>query len=75
MEISIRLSADAEWRLAFVAAKTGRRKSVLLREIIESGLEDAEDYQMAADVMERIRSGREDVLVSKDFWPLDQPER
>jgi predicted DNA-binding protein len=68
MPTSVRLSADAERRLAFVAAKTGRPKAALLREIIEGGLEDAEDYQMAAECMERIRSGQEDVLASKDFW-------
>lgn len=62
------LAPDIEERLDFLAAKTGRSKAYYLRELIERGLEDVEDYYLAAEVLERIRRGEEDVLKSEDFW-------
>ncbi len=56
---SIRLSPESEQRLNFLASQTGRSKAFYLRELIESGLDDLEDYYLAADVLERVRSGRE----------------
>lgn len=59
MATSVELSSETEERLGFLSAHTGRSISSLLREIIESGLEDVEDYYLAHEVLERIRSGRE----------------
>jgi RHH-type rel operon transcriptional repressor/antitoxin RelB len=59
MATSIRLAPEVEQRLDFLAAQTGRTKAYYLREIIEHGLEDLEDYYLAADVLERVRKGRE----------------
>ena len=61
MAISIQLPADAEQRLDFLVAQTGRTKDVCLREIIERGLEDMEDYYLASEVLKRVRSGKEQV--------------
>ena len=61
MAISIQLPADAEQRLEFLAEQTGRTKDVCLREIIERGLEDMEDYYLAAEVLKRVRDGGEQV--------------
>ena len=66
MPISIRLSPETERRLAFLAAQTGRTKAFYLREIIDRGLEDIEDYYLAADVLERIRKGQEQVHDAAD---------
>ena len=68
MPTSIRLAPEIEERLAFLAAKTGRSKAYYLREILERGIEDLEDYYLAAEVLERIRRGEEDVVKSEDFW-------
>jgi RHH-type rel operon transcriptional repressor/antitoxin RelB len=68
MPTSIRLSAETEKRLDVLAAKTGRSKAYYLREMTERGLEDMEDYYLAAEVMERIRRGEEDVMSSEEFW-------
>ncbi|MER8771610.1 ribbon-helix-helix protein, CopG family [Mesorhizobium sp. M0092] len=68
MPTSIRLSPEVEQRLDFLAAKTGRSKAYYLRELIERGLEDLEDYYLAAEVIERIRRGEEDVMRAEDFW-------
>ncbi len=62
MATSIRLSPETEQRLDFLAVQTGRTKAFYLREIIERGIEDMEDYYLAADVLERVRQGREKVL-------------
>jgi RHH-type transcriptional regulator, rel operon repressor / antitoxin RelB len=64
MATSIRLSAKAEQRLDFLAAKTGRTKAFYLREMIEAGLDDLEDYYLAADVLERVRKGEEPIYSS-----------
>ena len=61
MAISIQLPADAEQRLDCLAERTGRTKDVCLREIIERGLEDMEDYYLAAEVLKRVRDGGEQV--------------
>ncbi|WP_137933821.1 type II toxin-antitoxin system RelB family antitoxin [Mesorhizobium comanense] len=68
MPTSIRLAPEIEERLDFLATKTGRSKAYYLRELIERGLEDVEDYYLAAEVLERIRSGEEDVVGAEDFW-------
>jgi RHH-type rel operon transcriptional repressor/antitoxin RelB len=61
MATSIRLSAKAEERLDFLAAQTGRTKAFYLRQMIENGLDDLEDYYLAADVLERVRKGEENI--------------
>ena len=66
MTTTIRLSPEAESRLNFLASNTGRTKTYYLRELIEKGLGDMEDYYLAADVLERVRKGREAVHNSQD---------
>lgn len=66
MATSIRLSAETEKRLAFLASQTGRTKAFYLRELIERGIEDIEDYYLAADVLERVRKGEERVYSSAE---------
>ncbi|WP_262967309.1 type II toxin-antitoxin system RelB family antitoxin [Methylobacter psychrophilus] len=59
MATSIRLAPEVEQRLDYLAVQTGRTKAFYLREIIERGLEDMEDYYLAANVLERVRKGEE----------------
>ena len=66
MATSFRLAPETEQRLAFLASQTGRTKAFYLREMIERGLEDMEDYYLAADVLERVRQGIETVYSSAD---------
>jgi RHH-type transcriptional regulator, rel operon repressor / antitoxin RelB len=66
MATSIRLSPEAEKRLDSLAEQTGRSKAFYLRQIIENGLDDLEDYYLAADVLERVRRGKEKVHSSKN---------
>jgi len=66
MATSVRLAQETEQRLDFLAANTGRTKAYYLREIIEQGIEDMEDYYLAADVLERIRKGQEQVHSAAD---------
>jgi len=61
MATSIRLAPEIEQRLDFLATHTGRTKAYYLRTIIEEGLDDMEDYYLAADVLERVRKEREEV--------------
>jgi RHH-type rel operon transcriptional repressor/antitoxin RelB len=66
MATSIRMASETEKRLDALAANTGRTKAYYLREIIERGLEDMEDYYLAADVLERVRKGEEAVFTLSD---------
>ena len=61
MATSIRLAPETEQRLDYLASLTGRTKAFYLREIIENGIEEMEDYYLAADVLERVRKGKEKV--------------
>jgi RHH-type rel operon transcriptional repressor/antitoxin RelB len=69
MPTSIRLAAETDQRLERLAVQTGRSKAYYLREIIERGIEEMEDYYLAADVLERVRKGEEQVR------SLDEVER
>jgi RHH-type rel operon transcriptional repressor/antitoxin RelB len=62
MAVSIRLDPKIEQRLDHLAAQTGRAKSYYLRELIEGGLDDLEDFYLADATMERVRKGDEAVL-------------
>ncbi len=66
MATSIRLSPEIEQRLDHLASQTGRTKAFYLREMIERGLEDMEDYYLAADVLERVRKGEEPVYTDAE---------
>jgi len=66
MATSIRLAPDIEQRLDQLASRTGRTKAYYLREIIEQGIEEMEDYYLAADVLERVRKGQEPVQSAAD---------
>ncbi|KNC14984.1 type II toxin-antitoxin system RelB family antitoxin [Pseudomonas sp. RIT-PI-a] len=67
MPTSIRLAPETEQRLDFLASSTGRTKAYYLREIIDNGLADLEDYYLAADVLERVRRGQESVHSAADL--------
>jgi RHH-type transcriptional regulator, rel operon repressor / antitoxin RelB len=66
MTTSIRLDPATEQRLVNLAAKTGRTKAFYLRELVANGLEDLEDYYLAAATMERVRKGEEMVYSAAD---------
>jgi len=59
MATSVRLDPATEQRLDRLAAQTGRTKAYYLREIVAKGLDDLEDYYLAATTMERVRKGEE----------------
>ena len=66
MATSIRLAPETGQRLASLASQTRRTKAFYLREMIERGLEDVEDYYLAADLLERLRQGTENVYSVAD---------
>lgn len=59
MATSIRLEATLEKRLDDLARRTGRTKAYYLRELVQRGLDDLEDYYLAAATVERVRKGEE----------------
>jgi RHH-type rel operon transcriptional repressor/antitoxin RelB len=48
---------------------TGRTKAFYLRELVERGLEDLEDYYLAENTMQRVRQSQERI------YSLDEVER
>ena len=61
MATSVRLDPALEERLDHLAAETGRTKAYYLRELVVRGLDDLEDYYLAASTMERVRKGEEPI--------------
>jgi RHH-type rel operon transcriptional repressor/antitoxin RelB len=59
MPTSVRLEPEIEARLDALATRTGRTKAFYLRQMIEDGIDDLEDYYRAAEISERIRRGEE----------------
>ena len=66
MATSIRLDPTLERRLNNLATQTGRSKAYYLRELVKNGLDDLEDYYLAAATLERIRKGDEKVYSSEE---------
>lgn len=66
MATSIRLAPEVEQRLEFLVSSTGRSKAYFLREIIDHGLTDMEDYYLAAEVLGRVRKNQEVVHSAAD---------
>lgn len=67
MATSVRLAPETERRLDNLASQTGRTKAYYLREMIERGIGEMEDYYLAADVLERVRKGQEQVHSSAEI--------
>ena len=61
MATSIRLDPLIEQRLDHLASQTGRTKAYYLRELVANGLDDLEDYYLAAATADRVRKGEEKV--------------
>ncbi|MGA2400472.1 MAG: DUF6290 family protein [Syntrophobacteraceae bacterium] len=66
MPTSVRLPDDIERRLDFLARQTGRTKAFYIREMILEKIDDIEDYYLAADVLERVRKGKEATLAANE---------
>ena len=66
MATSIQLTPDTEQRLDLLVSQTGRSKAFYLRELIERGIENLEDYYLAAEVLERLRQGTERVYTAAE---------
>ncbi len=66
MATSIRLEAPLEKRINELARRTGRTKAFYLRELVQRGLDDLEDYYLAAATVERVRKGEEQTYSTAD---------
>ncbi len=66
MPTTVRLEPEQEERLDNLARSTGRTKAYYLRELIQNGLDDLEDYYLAAQTMERIRKGEEKIYSAEE---------
>jgi RHH-type rel operon transcriptional repressor/antitoxin RelB len=57
--LAIRIPKELEERLEKLARKTGRTKTFYAREAIMEYIEDLEDYYLAAEVLARVKNGKE----------------
>lgn len=63
---SVRLPKDALRRLDALARKTGRTRVFYIREAILNHIDDMEDYYLAAEVVKRLRNGRERTFTAQE---------
>lgn len=61
MATSIQLTPEIERRLDALISRFGGKKDDYLKQLMENGIEDLEDYCSATEVMERVRQGKEKV--------------
>ncbi|MDZ4832265.1 MAG: TraY domain-containing protein [Candidatus Melainabacteria bacterium] len=61
MTTSVRFDDLIEKRLDELAKKTGRSKSFYIRELVESHLDDLEDYYLGNSGLEAVREGKEKI--------------
>ncbi len=66
MGIVVNISKETEARAERLALKSGLAKQDLLKAIVEQGLEDAEDYLLASERLESVKSGIEPVFSSSE---------
>lgn len=66
MSTTFHFSPEFEERLNILASETGRSKESLVREIVERGMEDIEDYYLSTESLKRIRAGAERVYSSAE---------
>jgi len=66
MPISVRLPDNILKRLDFLARQTGRTRTFYILEALNAHLDNLETYYLAADVLERIRKGEEEVSTADD---------
>ncbi len=66
MPVSIRLPDDLDRRLEFLARQTRRTKTFYILKALVERIDDLEDYYLAADVLERIREGKENSYSSAE---------
>ncbi|MBM4288024.1 MAG: ribbon-helix-helix protein, CopG family [Deltaproteobacteria bacterium] len=66
MPISVRLPDNILKRLDFLARQTGRTRTFYILEALNAHLDNLETYYLAADVLERIRKGEEEVHAADD---------
>ena len=57
--MSIRLPADVDDRLAALSTLTGRSKTFYATEAIVEHIDDLEDAHLSAEILARVRSGKE----------------
>lgn len=62
MPTTISLEPELESRIDALAKRTGRTKAYYLRQLIENGIDDLEDYYTAVEVSELIKRGEESTI-------------
>lgn len=64
--VSLRLPDELGERLQALAKNTGRSKTYYITEAIKLHLEDLEDIYIAERMIERVRSGKEEIVSSEE---------
>ena len=59
MSVTIILPPEIEARLDSLVAETRRDKGDFVRELLERGIEDIEDYYLGVEALQRVREGKE----------------
>ncbi|GJM07551.1 MAG: hypothetical protein DHS20C10_12850 [marine bacterium B5-7] len=65
--LNIRIPEALAARLGTLAEQTGRTKSYYVREALEEKLEELEDYYLAMQSLERVKTGKSRVYTQQEI--------
>ena len=68
MLVSVRVNESIGKRLDALSIKTHRTKSFYVKEALLNYLDDAEDIYLAESRLEDLKSGKDKIVKSEDFW-------
>ena len=66
MTLTIEIDPDIKRRLEQLAGRKGESRADLLRNVLENGIEDVEDYFSAAAILNRVENGEEKTYPLED---------
>jgi len=65
--LNIRIPDSIADRLQVLAKETGRTKSYYVRQVLEEKIEELEDYYLALQSLEKVRTGKSKIWSHKEI--------
>lgn len=73
--LSFEIPPELEKRLEYLAKKTGKQATYLLKEALAQHIEEMEDYYLAQETLEKVRAGTMEVRAFGEWEREDDLRR